>query len=381
MCTELAGCPICASLRDGGEFCNKCNFLVYHELPICTACESDLVQPGEKWCDSCQKDISQCPMCNIAIPSHRIQEIYMPDDYHGETKMCTDCAYRLHGKRCGKGCTLCKIKICTRCKISIAENEDGTLCSICVYNSNKNISTTNTDNYWLGPYDVLVPNHINSVVDGDQCNTLYKNGSMTRMCCPYPNLISKESYLKKYAIYNESDNKWYYNEPIINIVYVLKLSNDKYYVGKTNKIPEERFMEHVNGHGSEWTRLYKPLLIIKVIENIDKYDEDKITKKYMDKYGIDNVRGGSYTSVQLLDYQIKALQLELCTYNDKCYKCQKQGHFADQCTQQNDSYLNQIGNTKLSDVGNYLWQFFFELFPTKNYTNKYRKRIMLMDII
>ena len=118
----------------------------------------------------------------------------------------------------------------------------------------------------------------------------------------------------------------------MTLIYVLGLKNNKYYIGRTDKKVEDRFKEHISGFGSEWTNIYEPLEIVETLPNADDYDEDKYTKKYMDLYGINNVRGGSYTSIELPDYQIKALQMELCTSKNKCFNCLGIGHFADQCT-------------------------------------------------
>jgi hypothetical protein len=114
-------------------------------------------------------------------------------------------------------------------------------------------------------------------------------------------------------------------------LYVLKLIKDKYYVGITQKDLFSRFLQHKHGIGSSWTQLYKPISIVETLMTTNKFDEDKLTKMYMDKYGIDNVRGGSYTKINLEEYQIKALKLELCTANNLCFKCGKLGHFASRC--------------------------------------------------
>ena len=41
-------------------------------------------------------------------------------------------------------------------------------------------------------------------------------------------------------------------------IYVLKLRNNKYYVGKTNN-PQFLLESHFNLNGSEWTKIYKPV--------------------------------------------------------------------------------------------------------------------------
>ena len=114
-------------------------------------------------------------------------------------------------------------------------------------------------------------------------------------------------------------------------VYVLKLEHGKYYIGKTTRPIFRRITEHFYENGSEWTRHYKPVHVLEVIDNANEFDEDKYTKIYMKKYGIDNVRGGSYTRTELLDYQLKSLQDEFCTVDNLCFKCNKPGHFVKDC--------------------------------------------------
>jgi hypothetical protein len=113
-------------------------------------------------------------------------------------------------------------------------------------------------------------------------------------------------------------------------IYVLKLENDKYYVGKTTN-PTFRIETHFNENGSAWTRKYKPVKLEALIPDCDDYDEDKYTKKYMDKYGVENVRGGSFVSVELDENTFNYLTQMSNGTNDKCFKCGVKGHFAKNC--------------------------------------------------
>ena len=113
-------------------------------------------------------------------------------------------------------------------------------------------------------------------------------------------------------------------------VYALKLSDGKYYVGKSDNV-KQRIESHFSGSGSAWTREHKPFRVMEVRENVSRFEEDKMTKEYMDKYGIDNVRGGAYTQVDLPDESKEALRREIRGSADVCFKCNRAGHWANQC--------------------------------------------------
>lgn len=51
----------------------------------------------------------------------------------------------------------------------------------------------------------------------------------------------------------------------------------------------------------------------------------------MSKYGIDNVRGGSYVQITLDDQSVKHLQKEFQSANNLCFNCNESGHFVKDC--------------------------------------------------
>ena len=113
-------------------------------------------------------------------------------------------------------------------------------------------------------------------------------------------------------------------------IYILQLEYEKYYIGKTFDV-NFRIDKHFTNNGSMWTNKYKPITILAIIANCDDYDEDKHTIIYMEKYGINNVRGGSFCEIKLSDNNIKTLQQMIKSATDKCYICGKNGHFAINC--------------------------------------------------
>lgn len=87
-------------------------------------------------------------------------------------------------------------------------------------------------------------------------------------------------------------------------LYVLKLEDEKWYVGITTQPVEKRFLQHKRGFAAaRWTKMHPPLSIYDTedlgvcdIERAQKY-EGRVTRKYMEEYGDDNVRGGDLTDV------------------------------------------------------------------------------------
>ena len=113
-------------------------------------------------------------------------------------------------------------------------------------------------------------------------------------------------------------------------IYILKCQDNKYYVGKS-KDPINRIIDHFSGKGSEWTKNYKPVEIVELIDSEDDYDEDKYTIKTMEKYGVNNVRGGTFCKLHLSLEEKAIIELMIKGSTEKCYKCGKGGHYAKYC--------------------------------------------------
>jgi len=113
-------------------------------------------------------------------------------------------------------------------------------------------------------------------------------------------------------------------------VYILKLEKSKYYIGKTTNL-NNRILQHLSQCACAWTRIYKPISIEKTIEGADSFDEDKWTIKYMALHGIDNVRGGTFSQINLSDSDKKTIKKMIASVEDACYICGNKGHFSRNC--------------------------------------------------
>jgi predicted GIY-YIG superfamily endonuclease len=143
-------------------------------------------------------------------------------------------------------------------------------------------------------------------------------------------------------------------------IYILKCTDNKYYIGKTKLDTSTRYNQHMNDKSCVFTSKYPPIEIIKTYKSDDPLEEDNATKKYMMMHGIDNVRGGSYTKIKLEDWQIKSLEHEFKSASDCCYKCGGKNHLAKNCIELDiNEYLSKYitfdeVNSEISNLENIL---------------------------
>ena len=124
-------------------------------------------------------------------------------------------------------------------------------------------------------------------------------------------------------------------------IYILKLKHGKYYVGKTHDL-ERRKEQHINGTACSWTKKHPLISVEQIIPNASDFDEDKYTKEYMHKFGIDNVRGGSYVTEELDELQYYSVQKEIWVAKNLCTQCGRSGHFVKDCYAKTDVNGNSI---------------------------------------
>jgi predicted GIY-YIG superfamily endonuclease len=132
-------------------------------------------------------------------------------------------------------------------------------------------------------------------------------------------------------------------------IYILKLRAGKYYIGKTKNI-EKRYEEHLTGSGSGWTKKHKPVSLIKTIKSTSQFDEDKYVKEYMAKYGIENVRGGTYSNIVLDANSIAVLEKEIRHSNNVCMRCGRDSHYIKDCYAKTDVDGAIICESRVSGV-------------------------------
>lgn len=107
--------------------------------------------------------------------------------------------------------------------------------------------------------------------------------------------------------------------------------SNKFYVGKTHNIAT-RLNDHIFlSKGSDWTTIYKPTSISEIIPNCDAFDEDKYTLKYMKDYGIDNVRGGSFSEIELSEETKRFIAKMISGATNCCFQCGSKDHFVKDC--------------------------------------------------
>lgn len=94
-------------------------------------------------------------------------------------------------------------------------------------------------------------------------------------------------------------------------IYVASLEQNRFFIhhSYSTQFPLQVLVEFEIIY--DFPKLYKPVKILEMIPEENNFHLDSVVKQYMLKYGIENVRGGSYVDPILSSGLIDALQLEL----------------------------------------------------------------------
>jgi hypothetical protein len=123
-------------------------------------------------------------------------------------------------------------------------------------------------------------------------------------------------------------------------IYILKLKDSCWYIGRTADVAK-RVESHFKNQGSAWTKIHKPIALETTYTDANPFDEDKYVKQYMFQYGIDKVRGGTYSQPTLDPILVKVVQRELWGAQDLCFLCGRP-HFVSKCYAKKDVNGNDI---------------------------------------
>ena len=129
-----------------------------------------------------------------------------------------------------------------------------------------------------------------------------------------------------------------------NYIYVLKLVEDRYYVGRTSNILR-RIKEHFTEDGAVYTKKYKPLKVIEIEEEKSMNDERLKTLSIMEKYGWEKVRGACWCCLE-----IKKPNIE----KNKKLKPKKEIKIIPSENDEKIKFLYSVENENIIDIGKIL---------------------------
>jgi len=118
--------------------------------------------------------------------------------------------------------------------------------------------------------------------------------------------------------------------PSPSYTYVLECEEGMIYVGKTTN-PEFRVEDHFTEGGAAWTSMYRPFAVLECRPSRDKFDEMNTTLQYMAKRGVQQVRGGPWTTIKMSASQEQTIKQMIASVDDLCYYCLVSDHILADC--------------------------------------------------
>lgn len=111
-------------------------------------------------------------------------------------------------------------------------------------------------------------------------------------------------------------------------IYIFSCHNNKYYVHLMKKV--KGIIKHVSNLNIDWLNRYPPLEILDVIKDCNSKHVDDTVIKYMDMFGIMNVRGGSFCHTNLSKLDVDNI-VPYIDADNGCVFCKCKEHTINMC--------------------------------------------------
>ena len=116
----------------------------------------------------------------------------------------------------------------------------------------------------------------------------------------------------------------------MTLLYVIELNCQKFYISTTNNTVREldnyvnylKMNQHVKT-GIDWIDKYRPIGIYQIVPNATDNDLKKFVIRYLDIYGINQVRGWEYTRINLTIKEHMSIMREVLSSIPFCLECNK----------------------------------------------------------
>lgn len=92
-------------------------------------------------------------------------------------------------------------------------------------------------------------------------------------------------------------------------IYIIRFHNGKRYIFESD-ILSTQVVDYLNGLDLEWVQMNLPAVVVSVVPDCE-CDVDRYVLKHMKHLGIDQVRGGSYSHVNLSGEEIKNIKKKI----------------------------------------------------------------------
>ena len=128
----------------------------------------------------------------------------------------------------------------------------------------------------------------------------------------------------------------------MSFIHLLRLRDNKYYVGRSTRSPYNYLTKHMHGGINDWTNRYIPFEVVSSVPSNEYSDLNVAVLEHMLIYGIDNVRGGSYSALEIPELHYNVIEAEMWRINNLCGRCGREEHEEIQCLDTHDVIGHEI---------------------------------------